>query len=161
MDTLLKTMFIKRFCLPSNIDITLYENGKCNISSRVCGNYNHVCVVLKNSRVLSFGINTLGDKEGRIPGIHAEHDTINKLVSLKNKKNLESINLLVIRISSKNKIQSSKPCSRCIEIMKTLTIKKGYKIKLIYYSDENGDIIKSTLTKLDLEEKHISKFYRQ
>jgi hypothetical protein len=115
---------------------------------------------LKKVNVLNFGVNKIGDIKGKNPGIHAEYDTINKLIPLKNKKKLKSINLLVIRLSIKNKIQSSKPCNNCIEMMKTLPIKKGYKIKNIYYSDENGDIIKTSLEKLDSEEKHFSKFYK-
>ena len=48
MNTLLDTMFIKRFCLPSDSDISSYESGNCNnISSCVCGNYNHVSCVLQ------------------------------------------------------------------------------------------------------------------
>ena len=116
---------------------------------------------VKKARVLSFGVNKMGDTEGKTPGVHAEYDAINKLIPLKNKKKLEPINLLVIRLSTKNKIQSSKPCSNCIEIMKTLPSKKGYKIEVIYYSDEDGNIIKTNLKKLDLEEKHLSKFYNR
>lgn len=47
MNTLLDTMFLKRFCLPSDTDIELYENGKRNISPCICGNYNHVSCVLQ------------------------------------------------------------------------------------------------------------------
>jgi hypothetical protein len=47
MNNLLDTMFIKRFCLPSNTDITLYENGTNNILECVCSKYNHVACVLK------------------------------------------------------------------------------------------------------------------
>ena len=45
--------------------------------------------------------------------------------------------------------------------MKTLPQKKGYKIENIYYSDEEGNIIKTTLNKLDSEEKHYSKYFRR
>jgi len=38
MNTLLETMFIKRFCLPSNSYITLYENAKFSILQCVCEN---------------------------------------------------------------------------------------------------------------------------
>jgi len=55
MNTLLDTMFIKRFCLPSGADIELYENGKQNISSCVCGNYNHVSCVLQGKGKLKKG----------------------------------------------------------------------------------------------------------
>ena len=41
MSNLLENMF-KRFCLPKNSDVQLYENGNMNVSSCVCGNYNHV-----------------------------------------------------------------------------------------------------------------------
>lgn len=55
MNNLLDTMFIKRFCLPSNSDINLYENGKSDISSCVCGNYNHVSCVLQGKGRLEKG----------------------------------------------------------------------------------------------------------
>jgi hypothetical protein len=116
---------------------------------------------LKKARILSYGINQMGDSEGLNPGVHAEHDAITKLCPLKKKKRLESINILVIRISSKNKLQSSKPCSNCLNIMKYLPIKKGYKIQNVYYSDNEGNIIKQSLTKLDNEDKHYSRYYKQ
>ncbi len=95
-----------------------------------------------------------------MPGIHAEQDAINKLRPLKRKHHLQSINLLVIRLSKSNKLQSSKPCGNCIEIMKTLPEKKGYKIKHIYYSNDNGEIVKSNLKTLENEEQHISRYFR-
>ena len=116
---------------------------------------------MKKTRVLSFGMNQMGDSYGIKTGIHAEHDAINKLKSLNNKKTTESINLLVIRVSTKNSLQSSKPCANCIESMKILPIKKGYKIQNIYYSDAEGNIIIKSLTDLDNEEKHYSRFYRK
>ena len=103
----------------------------------------------------------MGDSYGKVPGIHAECDALSKLMPLRNKKKLESINLLVIRLSSKNKIQSSKPCNNCIEAMKIIPEKKGYKIEHIYYSDENGNIIKTKLKSLDSEDKHYSKYFRR
>lgn len=103
----------------------------------------------------------MGDIKGNEPGIHAEHDAINKLKPLYRKKRLESINLLVIRFSKNNKLQNSKPCVNCIQNMKNLPEKKGYKIKNIYYSNDNGDIIKSSLQILESEKPHLSRFYRQ
>lgn len=47
MNNLLNTMFIKRFCLPINSNIELYENGTENINSCLCGHYNHVSCVLQ------------------------------------------------------------------------------------------------------------------
>jgi hypothetical protein len=116
---------------------------------------------LKKVRILSYGINQMGDDRGLIPGIHAEEDAISKLIPLKKKKRLELVNMVVIRVSSKNNLQSSKPCSNCIEIMKTMPIKRGYKIQNVYYSDSEGKIIKKSLTNLDNEEKHYSRYYKQ
>ena len=115
---------------------------------------------LKKARILSFGVNQMGDSDGSRPGVHAECDAISKLMTLKQKKHLEHINILVIRISTKNKIQSSKPCSNCIETMIKMPPKKGYKIQNIYYSDGFGNIIKSSLNSLEKEERHYSKFYK-
>lgn len=115
---------------------------------------------MKKTKILSFGVNQSPNSDYITPGIHAEQDAINKLKPLKYKKNLESINILVIRLSSKNKLQSSKPCANCIESMKNNPTKKGYKIQNVYYSDSEGNIIKTNLVSLDNEEKHISGFYK-
>ena len=50
MLSLLDNMFIKRFCLPINTDINLYENGKERINSCLCGHYNHAACVLQGKR---------------------------------------------------------------------------------------------------------------
>lgn len=102
----------------------------------------------------------MGDTDGLKPGIHAEYDSIRKLIPLKRRKRLENINILVIRLSGKNKLQSSKPCINCINMMKTLPEKLGYKIQYVYYSNENGEIVKSNLKNLEEEEPHYSRYYR-
>lgn len=115
---------------------------------------------LKKARILSFGVNQMIQSNGFSPSIHAECDAISKLIPLRQKKHLEQVNLLVIRLSAKNKIQSSKPCSNCIETMINLPPKKGYKIQNVYYSDSDGNIIKTSLASLEKEERHFSKYYR-
>ena len=117
--------------------------------------------IMKKARVLSFGTNMMGDSNGNDPGIHAEHNALIKLKPLKIKKQLEPINLLVIRLSKTNKIQSSKPCSNCIKIIDFIPEKKGYKIKNIYYSDNEGNIIKTNLNNLKNEEQHYTRYYRK
>ena len=47
MTSLFDKLFIKRFCLPINSDINLYEDGNKNINSCLCGHYNHVSCVLQ------------------------------------------------------------------------------------------------------------------
>ena len=80
--------------------------------------------VLKKANILSFGFNMLGDISGNQPGIHAEHDAINRLKPLKRKKHLQNVNLLIVRFSKNNRLQNSKPFANCIENMKVLPEKK-------------------------------------
>lgn len=47
MSQLLDTLFIKRFCLPSNIDILSYEGGSIKVDNCLCGNYNHAACLLQ------------------------------------------------------------------------------------------------------------------
>lgn len=47
MTQVLDTLFIKRFCLPSNVDISSYEIGNKKITSCLCGNYNHAACILQ------------------------------------------------------------------------------------------------------------------
>lgn len=103
----------------------------------------------------------MGDISGNQPGIHAEHDAINRLKPLKKKKHLQNLSLLVVRFSKNNKLQNSKPCENCIKNMKVLPEKKGYRITNIYFSNENGDIVKSNIKSLEKEELHYSRFFRQ
>jgi len=103
----------------------------------------------------------MGDDNGKNPGIHAETDALTKLKPLRCDKKLKFINILVIRLSKKNNLQSSKPCINCINTMRILPPKKGYSIQYIYYSDNEGNIVKTTLENLEKEEKHYSRFYRR
>jgi len=165
MQSLLDTMFLKRFCLPLNSDIQSFENGEEKINACRCSSYNHSACIIKGKinklKVLSFSFNQMGDEKGSKPGIHAEQDAVSKLIPLKYKKRLENVNILVIRLSSKNKLQLSKPCNRCIKTMNIMPIKKGYKIQNIYYSDSTNNIVKISLKNLEKEEKHYSKYDRQ
>lgn len=47
MSQIFDTMFLKRFCLPCDTDISLYEKGQNIISSCLCGNYNHAACILQ------------------------------------------------------------------------------------------------------------------
>ena len=159
---LIDKLFLKRFCLPIDTNIESYERGIETVNPCLCSHYNHIsCIFQKKVRILSYGINKMGDSSGIMPGIHAEHDAIKKLCPIKRKKRLKNVNLLVIRLSSKNKLQISKPCNNCIEMMKTLPNKLGYNIQHIFYSDANGNIVKTNLQTLDNEEKHYTRFYKR
>lgn len=45
--------------------------------------------------------------------------------------------------------------------MKIIPEKKGYKLQNIYYSDGEGNLVKTTLDILQKEEQHYSRFYRR
>lgn len=120
----------------------------------------------KNNNIITYGINYLGTcgvhnmKQGFKPGMHAEHDAIRKLRHLRKKNHLQKISILVIRINKNKKIQASKPCYDCIQLMNKLPQELGYKIQNVYYSTNNGDIIKTNLNKLSRENVHLSKYRR-
>ena len=92
---------------------------------------------------LSIGMNYYSNNVNQ--SIHAERSAIDNLPS---QKKISNINILVIRFSKTGKICMSKPCCNCINFMSTYPSKKGYNIKKIYYSDENGNIVKTNLYKL-------------
>ena len=67
-------------------------------------------------------------------------DAIDKLKFREKNKKLYEVNIMVIRVNNSGNLCSSQPCNKCIDYMKTVAIKKGYKIKKIYYSTSFGNI---------------------
>ena len=65
-----------------------------------------------------------------------------------------------LEFSKTNKLQSSKPCNNCIKIMESIPDKKGYKIQNIYYSNSDGNIVKTNLANLKNDDQHYSRYYR-
>jgi hypothetical protein len=47
MNQILNEMYTRRFCLPSNVDISEYESGKLSINPCLCGGFNHVACMFK------------------------------------------------------------------------------------------------------------------
>jgi hypothetical protein len=72
-------------------------------------------------------------------------NAIDRLKTREKKKKLFEINILVIRVNNSGNLCSSKPCSNCILYMKTIAVKKGYKIKRIFYSTSSGTIVNERL----------------
>ena len=108
--------------------------------------------------ILNYGFNYMGDETN--PGIHAEADALDKLKTNENKKKPIAVNMLVIRMSKTNVLQSSKPCANCIEKLKYIPDKKGYYLQDIYYSSSD-QIIHTKLHILDIDEKkHYSRYAR-
>lgn len=56
--------------------------------------------------------------------------------------------MFVIRVNGKGELMNSKPCNSCIYYMQL------YGIKSVYYSNENGEIVREKL--LDIKSTHLS-----
>ena len=152
IDTLIDILIKKRLGLNDDI--------KRN-NSMLCGDSYHIACVIdtKKSKFipLSYGINDISIIN---KSHHAEYDAIRHLpFRRKNLKN-KSINMLVIRISKNKKIMQSKPCVHCIRFLNKINETTSYQINRIYYSDNDGDIIDSSLNELKQNTTHISKFHR-
>ena len=108
---------------------------------------------------MSTGINKYTNDDLSNNGLHAEHNAVNNLPPSKNKgKKLEVINILVLRFSKTGYIRNSKPCSNCINSIMTISQMKGYKIKHVYYSNEEYGITCSSLKELQQDDnKHLSR----
>lgn len=103
---------------------------------------------------------TYGENYVRPKGsIHAEQDCINKLPKNREKRPVK-VSLLSVRVNRLGILMNAKPCFRCIYMMNK-SLKKGYKITTVYYTDSQGKIVKSNLDTLSNEEcKHVSGLYR-
>ena len=107
---------------------------------------------------MSYGVNHYND----IGTTHAEEDSIRNLPPRHRKNYMKKINILVIRTTKTGKIGMSKPCLNCLRTMTKLSTYRQYVIKKIFYSDNNGDIVSTTLKKLyECDNQHISRFYHK
>jgi len=76
---------------------------------------------------------------------HAEMDIIRKLNRVskhketKREKRKKTYNLVVIRVNKQGNLRDSKPCHRCLEALYATNF---CKIKYVYYSTNNGTIVK-------------------
>lgn len=82
-------------------------------------------VIVKNGRVLSVGYNEIRYSHFTKKGtVHAEEAAIIKLMQAKDFASLAGSTLYVTRVSPAGKTALSKPCSRCMELIKAVGIKK-------------------------------------
>jgi len=90
--------------------------------------------------------------------IHSEHACINRLKT--NIGRTKNVSLVVIRTNFFGQLINSKPCKHCIQKMIDFIPSKGYRITKVYYSDKNGNIVKTSLDKLyNEDEKHVCKYF--
>ena len=79
--------------------------------------------------------------------MHAEVDAMKKLDKKykKKAKRKKQVDLLVIRIGRIGDLRSSRPCHKCLELLNRM---KGYRIRHIYYSTDEGTIVRERFNDL-------------
>lgn len=165
MEHLIDDLILERLCVNKNKEINYDKKGSIKSNICKCNLSNHIaCVFYKKNRnifKIHTGINNYININHNQSTVHAEISALNKLKN-KNSKKCKKINLLVIKVSYTGKVGNSKPCIKCVEKMYCLPIDKGYSIKNVYYSDENGQIIKNKIqTLINDDEKHLSRYYKR
>jgi hypothetical protein len=79
--------------------------------------------------------------------IHAEEDLIRRLPFRRRSRKLKAIDIVVVQVKTL-RYANSRPCASCIHMMQVCAPTKGYVVRRIYYSDENGEMVKTTLDQL-------------
>jgi hypothetical protein len=143
-----------------NFVLVILKTSHVNVDLRITS----PAPLKKKGRVLyvqSYGMNMYDISRGEKTS-HAEANAIANLRPRpRNKKHLHKINILVIRTSCNGKLGMSKPCVKCLIDMNTKPQQRGYIIKDVYYSNNNGDIVNSSLQNLIKDGNyHISRYYR-
>ncbi len=111
--------------------------------------FRHSAAVIKDNNIISMGYNKyIFNKElGIYTTVHAEIDALNKV------KKYTLVDVVTLRLSNTGtKLSQSRPCSMCIQKMK----KRG--VRYVYYSDQNGEIIKEEINKMEMT--HFSASYK-
>lgn len=62
----------------------------------------------------------------------------------------KKLEIVVIRVNNNGQLLNSKPCNTCLYYMKL------FGVKTVYYSDENGDIIKEKINQIEVEHSSIA-----
>ena len=120
-------------------------------------------IVFYHLKGMTYGENKYRGMNG---SIHAEEDAIRKMerkyTDKVGKKNKKKFNLIVIKVSRNGEnIGMSRLCEQCVLRVYNLSSTSGIKIKYIFYSDESGNIIKSTPSKLfNSKDQHITSYLK-
>ena len=130
----------------------------------------HTCSRQDNKSCAFYGNQNYGENHYNTfttnDSVHAEIDACKKVAwkhrDKSKKKNKKVYNLVVIRTSkSGSNLGMSRLCERCVLNVNNLPNNSGIKIKKIYYSDESGEIVKTSLPKMmKMDDHHMSSFSR-
>ncbi len=98
-------------------------------------------VVLIIGKKLALGYNS--DREayaGCGYRMHSEMDAINKL-KVNRGSRLIIIDVYITRVNKSGEMRNSKPCNKCCKHMNVVALKKGYRVKKVFYPDETCNVI--------------------
>lgn len=87
---------------------------------------------------------------------HAEINAVKKLDLHRFQRKQIKIDLYVIKLSRSGALSMSLPCKHCVENL----YKSGLNIKWIYYSNSDGDIVRTTLLELMNGEQYVTRGQR-
>lgn len=84
-------------------------------------------VIVKHGSVLATGYNKVGHRDAfpvyAWPSIHAEKAAILKLLKKKRMEQLADSKIYVIRVMKGGKLGTSKPCEKCMDLIRAVGIK--------------------------------------
>lgn len=130
------------------IDIRLNNKNKYDF-------FRHIAAFYMNSDIIVIGINNQRELwNGCCYNRHAEMDATKNLHAKHKRNVIKTINLIVIRVSANKELLMSKPCANCLRHLNNI---RSFRVKNIYYSNENGDIVvQSLLDMMESDDMYIS-----
>ena len=91
-------------------------------------------------------------------GQHAEMAAIKKLRPSYKSNNKIVLKLIVVRVDGCGNLKNSMPCEKCLIYLSKI---RGYKIKYVYYSINDGSIVRVRFTDLLYSDNiHISRRFK-
>ena len=123
--------------------------------------FHHAAVFFKRGNVLSYGENTTKGYRGEY-STHAEEQALRNLLFARpgRRRRNSRIDLLVIRTSRTGQLGISRPCDHCIRVLTMALPSKGYSLRHVYYSTEDGTLRRTKMDILASEPPHLSQFYK-
>ncbi len=124
-------------------DVLRSQSVKSSMNSRLAA-----CVLYKGKiSSCNYNDNNRTSIMGNIfYSVHAEMGSLadfsNKVCNFFEKERSHKIDLLVVRYSKDGRPKNSKPCSHCLNFMRTIV---GVVIKKVYYFNESGEFVVENL----------------
>jgi cytidine deaminase len=94
---------------------------------------------------------------------HAEMAVIFQLMKSAPRKGRKRIDLdlIVVRVNKCGSLSNSKPCAKCLKYLERLNQTSCYRVRDVYYSDSNGQVICVKFNELVKDvQKHVTRRFR-